>query len=512
MKARPDAGRALAWNGMYVLWLAVFFAAALLYLITAQRGVSWQDSGIFQWRVRTGDLAGRSGLALAHPLYVAAAQLLRLVPLGTLETRLNVFSGIGMAVALGNLAVAATLLTGRKWIGFVTAGMLAVTHTAWWLSTIAEVYTWSVAGLTAELVLLIFLLKRPKTQTLCVLAFVNGLGLTIHNFALLPLPVYFFAGIFLVTKRKLAARSLAFAVAAWLVGSGLYLILIIQLAVRTGDFSAAIHSALFGAPGMLNTDAGRGQIRANAGLGALSFVNLLLPLAVVGWVGFRRQVGNATAAALGAITLIHLLFVLNYSVPDQFLFLLPTLTMISLAAAVGIAVLEARGPGWRRIAISAGIASLGLPPIFYASAPALVRRAGVEISRARELPFRNELRYWLVPWKHNEDSAERFARAALLQTRPGDLIIADETAFYPLKIIRDRDRIGSGVLLNEEAAFPPDLQRGFGRFQEFLGERQIYVVSPVPGYTPPQLLATLNFERRPGEVLYRAYTRGPLAR
>ena len=35
------------------LWLGVFAGAAALYLITAQRGPGWQDSGIFQWRIHT---------------------------------------------------------------------------------------------------------------------------------------------------------------------------------------------------------------------------------------------------------------------------------------------------------------------------------------------------------------------------------------------------------------------------------------------------------------------------
>ena len=49
------------------LWWFTFIITALLYLATCQRGVSWQDSGMFQWRVLTGDYTGKLGLALAHP-------------------------------------------------------------------------------------------------------------------------------------------------------------------------------------------------------------------------------------------------------------------------------------------------------------------------------------------------------------------------------------------------------------------------------------------------------------
>jgi len=168
------------------LWWLTFIVCATLYLFTCQRGVSWQDSGMFQWRVLNSDLTGDLGLALAHPLYIAAGKLFMWFPLGDMPMRLNFLSGIGMAVALANLAAVLFLLTGKRWIGLIIAAIFALTHTAWWLSTIAEVYTLSLAGLSTELWLLILLLRNPRWYLLAGLAFVSGLGLAIHNLALLP--------------------------------------------------------------------------------------------------------------------------------------------------------------------------------------------------------------------------------------------------------------------------------------------------------------------------------------
>ena len=64
------------------LWWLTFILSAVLYLLTCQRGVSWQDSGMFQWRVLNSDLTGDLGLALAHPLYIAAGKLFVWFPLG----------------------------------------------------------------------------------------------------------------------------------------------------------------------------------------------------------------------------------------------------------------------------------------------------------------------------------------------------------------------------------------------------------------------------------------------
>ncbi|MCK4602605.1 MAG: DUF2723 domain-containing protein, partial [Phycisphaerae bacterium] len=239
---RPEARRTST-KGLWWLCLAVF---SLLYLLTCQRGVSWQDSGMFQWRILQGDYSGNLGLALAHPLYIAAGRVLCHISPRHLPFLLNSFSGLGMAVALANLAAVGALLTGRRWIGLTSAAILAVAHTVWWLSTIAETYTWSVAGLTAELWLLVILLRRPRWGVLAALALINGLGWGMHNFALLPLPVYVTIAVALIIKRKLPAWSLATAAAAYILGAGLYIGMIIDLAIRTGDAAGAVRSALFG--------------------------------------------------------------------------------------------------------------------------------------------------------------------------------------------------------------------------------------------------------------------------
>ena len=92
----------------------VFALFLLVYSLTAQRGLSWQDSGEFQFRVSSGDYRWSSGIARAHPLYIAIAQglsvgtawLLNLFganPETVFSGRvyaINFTSGLGMALAL----------------------------------------------------------------------------------------------------------------------------------------------------------------------------------------------------------------------------------------------------------------------------------------------------------------------------------------------------------------------------------------------------------------------------
>jgi hypothetical protein len=482
-----------------LLWIGTFCVSAVLYLLTAQQGVCWQDSATHQWRVITGDYTGNFGIASAHPLYIAMGQLFLLVPEYDLATRVTLASGVGMAVALANLVLLVFQLTGRRWIGIATALMLSVMHTVWWLSTIAETYTWNAAFMTGELLLLVHLIRTPKWQTVVALAFLNGLNLSLHNLALLALPVYVVVLIVLVKKRRLPAWVLAASATAFIVGSVMYVAMIINFALEKGGVRGALNSALFGkfSSEVLNIQQKGHYLKINTALGSLNFFNFSLPLAVIGWFRMRSCLGGFLAAALMAITVIHFGFVIRYPVPDQFMFLLPSLIMIMIAASVGVSVLAERSGKWRIGVIFACAVSVIMPPIIYAMTPKIIELAGIKVERERQRPFRNEIRYWAIPWKHNERSAEQFAEAALKQALPNGIIISDLNAYYPLVLVQQRDSASASEVsvklsgINEKP-----------NFQNILLNRPVFLVLPELKLLAPDIMTRVNISRKKEEVLY----------
>ena len=493
------------WQSSKGLWWLTFILSAVLYLLTCQRGVSWQDSGMFQWRILNGDFTGNLGLALAHPLYIAIGKLFMWFPLGDVSFRLNFLSGMGMAVALANLSAVLLLLTEKRWIGFIISAILALTHTAWWLATIAEVYTLSLAGLTAELWLLILLLRSPRWYLLAGLAFVNGLGVSVHNLALLPLPVYITVALLLINRKRLPFWSAIIAAVCYLIGAAPYLGLVIISAWYSGNIWDSVLSAVFGqyAAAVLNLNPWTADFKINAVLCAMNFINVLLPLAIVGWIHFRKRLGNLMANALGAITLIELIFAARYNVPDQFTFLLSSLCMIAIASGVGLWVLSDLAKSWRNTAVLTCMASIIIQPLFYAAMPRLVEASGINLNRARLLPFRNELRYWLVPWKHNEHSAELFAGAALKQAAPDGVILGDSTSVYPLFLVQSLKGLTPSVAVQYKNKPLRHYSADPQLFRNCLGNRVFYVVCPFPGYIAPRLIEDAEFIRAENEVLYR---------
>jgi len=466
------------------VYLIVLLAAVALYWATSQRGVAWQDSGMHQLRVLNGEYTNPLGLALAHPLLIAMGQPLRIVGEANLPTALNMLSGLGMAVAVANVYLLGHRLTGRHVPAVAAASLLAVGHTAWWLATITETYCWVVAGLTTELLLVHSLIARPRWWTAAALALVNGLGLSLHNFALLPLGVYVVAVVILIAKRRMSVGALAASIVAWLAGAGVLLGLVIAQGAATGEWVAAIQSALFGA-------SWRGDVLAaptSAPVTGAMCILLNWPFAslvpvLVGWALMLRRAGRGFGAVLIAVAAIHLLFAIRYPVPDQFMFLLPTHALLAVGAAVGLARIGRMVGRRREIILGAVAVSLVLTPVLYGVTPAILQRTGRSIRPGRSWPYRDENRYWITPWKFNEQSADRFARMALDVAEPDAEILPAGMATPPLQVLQRATgyRRDVRVLLLGADLVAPGAAAG-DDLRNYLTEQVVYAVAadPVP--------------------------------
>jgi len=471
-----------------LVWWGVFLAFGTLYLLTTQRGVGWQDSGIFQYRILQGVWYAGEGLARAHPLYTALGRLILRLPFASYTWRLNALSGVGMALAVANLAAILLTLECKPWVAVAGAAILGVAHTPWWLATIAEVYTLGVAGLTIEILLLLRLIDQPRPRTVIALAFVCGLGFSLHNLALVGMAVYGLVGLVLLIKRRLPLWVIPAAAGAFLVGGGLLIGMIAQQALETGLWPA-IHSALFGiyASKVLTVLPSLSNLRNNLALTALNFCSLLLPLALWGIWRAKERVGRARAAALIGLFAIELLFVIRYDVPDQFTFTLPTLATIAVLAGIGLDDLEARR---HRLAWSVALISVLLPPLLYGLIPAAAHGLGIDLIRARALPYRDEMRYWVTPWKHNETSAQRFAQEALAQVAPDGILIADWTTIDTLRVQQNLSGEHPEVAIYAISRWRNVWKNGSGESDPYRLEEEhgIWIVSPVKRYAPSSIL------------------------
>jgi len=493
MKGREEHG---------LLCAAVFFCFLALYAVTAQQGVSWQDSGEFQYRILAGDYQWYSGIARAHPLYILMARgFVALFPKWACFYAANLFSGLGLALALALLAHNVARLTRSVRAAVMAVGVLGFAHMAWWLGSVAEVYTWSLAFLMAEVLCLLRYSESRDGRWLIVLFWANGLHWSLHNAALLGLPVYV---VLLGTevwgrKEERYWGLVCGSIVAWLVGGGMIVWLAGCLLMGTGDPIRVLKSVLFG-DGYGRQVLGMGGFALtrwwmNMALAGVSFLN---PCWVFAGRGLLLREWNGQRMfrkALIALTVLHGVFWVRYFVADQATFVLPTLGLLAVWAGVGCSAVCKDHKIYAAL-LTVGLACAVAGPRFLYDA---AERAGLNMHRNRVLPFRNEARYWLVPWKQGEDSAARFVSEVGKQFVAGDVLVADATAAGALMAAREAGLVGKEWRLitpwsgETEEALRALVQDGEGR---------VFVVSPVVEYAPRAVLETATRFEREG-VVYR---------
>ncbi len=443
LEGRP----ARVWPG----WLACFVAFGLLYGLTAARDIQWQDSGHFILRIVTGELVNELGIALSHPLHFwlgrAAMALTGLEP----AFAITLVSSLGGALTVANLYGAARTLTGRRAAALFAAVSLGLANVFWHLSTVAECYTVTTALLSAELWCLIAYARHRRGWMLIAAALANGVGLANHNLAALTTPIIVWITIDQLVRRRISFGAALAAAAAWIIGTLPLTLLSLVQWLATGDLAGTIRSTLFGhgyQSHVLGASISVRQLGITSAFIALSFPNLFLLLAALGLVRRRRpSVPLMTYAALVAALVIHAAFVLRYNVIDQHTFLLPTLCVLALFAAVGFSRVQTFWPPrWRKATVGIALALLLLTPVVYFIAPRVARHYQV-LEGFRNKPYRDDYTYLFVPWAVVETSAARMSSEALeLAGDDGLILVEDNMATFAARYraVLARRRTGSG--------------------------------------------------------------------
>ncbi|MCL1920117.1 MAG: hypothetical protein FWG50_03420 [Kiritimatiellaeota bacterium] len=486
----------------------------LLYAATAQHGVAWQDSGKMQYRILAGDYTGWEGTALAHPLYIGMARAWGWL-LQTCGWRwdvfwgMNLFSALGMGGAAALVWQAAASATGRREAGMFAAVLFGFAHMPWWMGTITETYAWGAAFHAAEWCVLVALCKRMSAGRnaavlWCALGLLNGLHLSLANTSLLNLPVYGGLWVWGAVKRKTPWWTLPAVAAFWLAGAAWWWREVLGVMLHHG-FYAGLTDGLFGENYAGHVLGGRRFFGPfwlpNMMIFALNFLSPLWLLAVWGWVRARTRWRDwhMVRIALAALLCIHALFFLRYPIADQATFAIPTVALLAIAGGAGIA----RASHQWRGRVKAVLLLLGTagPVLLYAAAGCglgeLYARGAIP-RKSRELPYRDEIRYWALPWKQNEASAQEFVDEAEKIVHDGDMLFADATVASSLMAARAlRASPDAWRLLSPWTGETPGQLLALMRQPS----QRVFIVSPVRGYAPDALLKAMRFEKE--GILYR---------
>ena len=366
-----------------LLLFAGFFA---LYALTAQRGVGWGDSAEFQdWILNHSEFVCGPQFSNAHPLYVSFCRLFAVGP-----TSVTLVSSL-----FGALAVVGLYLCTRR---VAIAVLFGLSQMMWWLSCVAEVQTMSLAMTAFETWLFIEGLGRVRTGTsrgvllLSFAALLNGIHLSVHNFALLSLPVYAAAAICAFVQRgengvrRLSAAALCSIILSWFAGASIWM---------WHAFSRGLGDVLFGRYGakvLGVAPASWTHAGFNLFIASISFA---VPAALVWWsiksAGFKTLLRGGTVFKgrfwIVALFAVNFLFWIRYFVPDQSQFLLPTLFYAYI-------LMKDVKIGANRL-VALALMQVVLPILAYAA----VSQLPVPEERRGLHDGRNDARYFTIPWR-----------------------------------------------------------------------------------------------------------------
>jgi hypothetical protein len=488
----------------------VLIGAAALYVVTCAPAVLWQDSALFAYRALHNDIEGRLGLALAHPLYMLILLAAKMISLGDIAYRVNLVSSVFGAIAVANSYAILVLWARSRFAGIVGAITLAVSWTFWQHSTIAEAYTLYGAILTTELVVLLKYAESRRVGWLYVLALVNGLSIADHMWGIFPLATYIVFVTVLCMQKKVLWRQMAVMGLFWVLGALPYEYLIVRDMIQTGSIAGPLGSAIYANKTWEGNVFNIG-ITGKVAIENLLFIGLNFPTPnivllfagiVAAWQ-LRERRGMAVIV-LGQVFLF-LVFAFRYNVPDRHAFFLPFYVVTALFFGLGAEVVRERfyGKKWVPAVL---IALAILPAGVYCFTPTLGRHFYKSLADRRQLPYRDDFKYWLQPWQTGYRGAERFATEALVQVEPNATIYADSTTSLTLMYIQETRKLRPDVLIisdyDSEQGGPALTPETIG---PLMNKSAVYVVSAKSTYCPVFVLT--DFETERDGVLFRIVKR-----
>jgi len=471
-------------NNLKVSYITVLLAAVVLYAATCAPGPLWQDSGVYQYRIWHNDIEGKLGLALSHPLYHIIGILVKSIPLGEFGYRINLISAIAGAFAVANLFLLLRLWLKKNLPALLAAITLALSHTFWRHAVIAEDYTLYAALLLAELLMLLQYVKTKRVVFLYLLGLVNGLAIATHMLASIAFVCYLVFLVVLLVQKQIRIRDLGIIVGLWVIGAAPYEYLIINKYLQTGDFTATLASALFGnrwQSNVFNIGLSAKLIKENLILMAYNFPTPNAVFFFAGLYGLKKvSPSRAFKNILLSLLVLFFVFAFRYTVQDRYAFFIPFYCLSCVLIGVGFDFLI-RPAGHKILAYLVLIFAL-LPIPVYIIAPVAAEKMQFKLPTRGDIPYRNDYRWFLRPWKTGYRGTERFADEVFGKLESGAVVYADSTMVYPLLYAQQVKGERADIRIISQSASSEGLPLLVEKpLEAWLLEGDVYTVSLVRG-------------------------------
>ncbi len=178
--------------------------------------------------------------------------------------------------------------------------------------------------------------------------------------------------------------------------------------------------------------------------------------------------------------------------------------MVSVFIAAGVKIIANEFKS--RLLLVLIFLSCFVPVPVYAVLPKIAKAVDLKIGTKRVLPYRDDYKFFLRPWKTGYRGAERFAVEALEMAQKDTIIFADGTTAYPLLLAQEILNVRKDVTIVSDHGSIDNLKKfDESSIKKKILAKSVYVVSPVDGYCPGFLLENYDFIE--AGVLFRVVER-----
>jgi hypothetical protein len=272
--------------------------------------------------------------------------------------------------------------------------------------------------------------------------------------------------------------------------------LVVKNIIQTSNIAGTLASAAFGErwqEAVLNTSLSARIIKENFLYILLNFPTPNLLLFFVGCFGlFKISPSRAFRNIIIALTVLFFLFAFRYTISDRYAFFIPFYCLASLLIGIGIDILLIQ----KNFNVPKYLVFLFcvLPIGVYAILPLSAEKTQLSIGTRNDIPYRNDYKYFLQPWKTGYKGAELFANEALNLPEDNAVVYADATTVGPLLYLQEVKGKRPDVKIVSDSINSKDAPKfNEQTIAQLLKTGQVYVASNKPGYCPQFVLDNYDF-------------------
>ncbi len=479
-------------------WLWVLLSVFVLYVFTLAPDLVWQDQGDYQVKVAQMNLNRPNDVVRVHPLYIVLAHGVGQLGFFSYAYAANLVNAFFTAVCLANVFWIIFALVGRRWPAILAVGLLAFSHTTWFIGVQAQSYGLSNATMTGGYVLLILYLIKGKPLYLYWMGLVFGLGLSVHLMSQIGFFIIFVWLFIQFLKKRCQLQTLFFVLVFWVIGAGMLWVAMVIEYQRSGDFWGTISSAIVGrwSDAVFNIERIFVLFKRSVQFLILNFPTPLLFLAIPGFVFSQRGLHKSVHHLLLWSVILYSLFAVRYDVNNQNHFFLPMYILLTIYIGLGFHKILQRGfKLW--LSISVIFVLLMIPT--YPALASLAQEKQLSLGTKRSIPYRNVYEYYLIPWQYDQTGPRRLVNDVCDKLPENSILLADSTILpvfkYALGIEKQRQDIQLFKVTAEKELVNLNQQAG----------KRLFVFSNVSGYYPSWVLSPeqlVPFQISPSEVIY----------